>query len=472
MNTADFYYIIPLLSVTALACITLVFEIIFKGKTGIIFWLSMLGILFCAGMTIAYFDVSGTAFNEMVRVNRFTNFFNLVFLLAAFITILFSKSYLEKDKYNFGEYYILLLFSVVGMMLMVSAENLMILFLGIEIMSVAFYILAGFFRRNPKSNEASLKYFLLGCFATGFLLYGMALVYGSAGSTNLSQIFKNIAILKTQTLFIIGTGLIVIGLSFKIAAFPFHAYAPDVYEGAPTTISGFMSTAGKAAAFGAFLVIAFTTFNNGIEKIKDIIIFISILSMIIGNLTAIVQKNIKRMLAYSSIAHAGYMLIGIASNNILGYSGILFYLLVYSLMQIGAFAVVSIIEKGEEENLNLQDYYGLGYTKPALAVFMSIFMLSLAGIPPFGGFFGKYYIFMAAIDAGMTWLAIVGALASVVAVYFYINVIVAMYFRESSEKVDYKISLLDKMTLGLVSILILFLGIFPGTVLSILNGIF
>jgi NADH-quinone oxidoreductase subunit N len=472
MNSLDFYYIIPLLSVTILSLVILVLEIIFNGKIKVIFNASLIGVIACIFITINYFELNGIAFNGMVQTNPFTNFFSLIFLIAVLLTILFSKDYLGKSGYNFGEYYILILFSVVGMMLMVSSLDFMTFFLGIEIMSICFYILAGFFRKRLKSNEAALKYFLLGAFATGFLLYGIALVYGTSGTTSFMKIFTQITILKTQTLFLIGCGLIVVGLSFKIAAFPFHAYVPDVYEGSPTTISGFMSTAGKSAAFGSFILLALFIFSNDIPKIRDVIIFISIISMIIGNLIAIVQKNLKRMLAYSSIAHAGYMLIGLASNNILGLRGILFYLLVYTFMQIGAFAIVSIMEKGEDDNLNILDYNVLGYNKPALAVFMSIFMFSLAGIPPFGGFFGKYYIFIAAIEANLLWLAIFGAMASVVSVYFYINVIVAMYFKGKEEYQEIFTSKLSISVLTIITIILLFIGILPGFIMEVIGKVF
>jgi NADH-quinone oxidoreductase subunit N len=472
MNSLDFYYIIPLLSITSLSLFVLILEILFKGKTNLIFWVSLVGVIGSILITINYYNVNGIAFNGMVSSSPFSNFFNLIILIAILLTILFSKEYIQKSGANFGEYYILILFSAIGMMLMVSSRDFMTLFLGIEIMSICFYILAGFFRKRLKSNEAALKYFLLGAFSTGFLLYGIALVYGSSGTTSLITIFSKIAILKTQTLFLIGCGLIVVGISFKIAAFPFHAYVPDVYEGAPTTVSGFMSTAGKSSAFGSLILLTLFIFGNDIQKIRDVIIIISIASMVIGNLIALVQRNLKRMLAYSSIAHAGYMLIGLASNNLLGFSGILFYLLVYTFMQIGAFAVVSIFEQGEDDNLTLQDYNGLGYSKPLLAFFMSIFMFSLAGIPPFGGFFGKYYIFLAAIEANLTWLAIIGALASVVSVYFYINVIVAMYFREKPERTELSTSKLNIFTLSITSAIILLIGLLPGFILEVLNKVF
>jgi NADH-quinone oxidoreductase subunit N len=472
MTLLDYYYILPLLSLTVLSLLVLTLEVLFNGHTKLIFSFSLIGVIGCIVVTILNFNVTGVAFNEMVQSNRFVNFFIIIFLIGILFTLLFSKEYLERSTYNFGEYYILILFSTIGMILMVSARDLMIVFLGIEIMSICFYILSGFFRKRLKSSESALKYFLLGAFATGFLLYGIALVYGSSGTTNLMKIFQQISILKGQTIFLIGCGLIIVGLSFKIAAFPFHAYAPDVYEGAPTTISGFMSTSGKAAAFGTFLLLTLFIFGNGIIKIRDVIIVISIASMVIGTLVAIVQRNLKRMLAYSSIAHAGYMLIGLAANNLFGFSGILFYLLVYTFMQIGAFAVVSMIEKGEDDNLNIRDYYGLGHSNPVLAFFMSIFMFSLAGIPPFGGFFGKYYIFLAAIEANLTWLAIVGALISVVSVYFYINVIVAMYFKESTDIQEIKTGKLNIFTLSCSALIILFIGILPGMVLEILNKVF
>jgi NADH-quinone oxidoreductase subunit N len=339
----------------------------------------------------------------------------------------------------FDEFYTLLMMSIAGMMLMAHASDLMILFVGLEVMSIAFYVLAGLLRQQLGSNEAAMKYFLLGAFASGFLLYGIALVYGAVGDTGYKAIFSAAATTEFPTLFWTGMGLLIVGLGFKVAAFPFHQWAPDVYEGSPTVVTGFMSTAGKAAAFAGFvglMIPVSTSGAAGLIQLRWVLAILAVGSMLLGNITAIAQQNIKRMLAYSSIAHAGYMLIGLAAANPTGWSGITYYLAAYLFMQIGAFAVVGMLERENGGHLTIEDYRGLGRRRPGVAIIMAIFMFSLTGIPPFAGFFGKYYIFTAAVQGGLTWLAIVGVVASVISAWFYLGLIVAMFFREPSGEAE------------------------------------
>lgn len=374
-----------------------------------------------------------TAFGGLVAAGAWRNVFDIIFCSAGILTVLLSREYLERMGAMFDEFYTLVMMSVAGMMLMGHATDFMILFVGLEVMSIAFYVMAGLMRRSLASNEASMKYFLLGAFASGFLLYGIALIYGSIGGTSYAMLAKGIAGSPFPGLLWGGVALLIVGLGFKVVAFPFHQWVPDVYHGAPTVVAGFMSTAGKAAAFAGFVGAMAPVFAAGLPEAasaRNVLALMATASMLAGNIIAIAQSNIKRMLAYSSIAHAGYMMIGLASGTLTGYSGIAYYLAAYLFMQIGAFAVVGILERKNGEMLTIEEYRGLGRKRPGLAMTMAIFMFSLTGIPPFAGFFGKYILFAAAISTNMTWLAIVGVLSSVISAWFYLGLIVMMFFRE------------------------------------------
>ncbi|MEN3039490.1 MAG: NADH-quinone oxidoreductase subunit N, partial [Candidatus Kryptonium sp.] len=339
------------------------------------------------------------------------------------------------------------------------------------------YVLAGFVRKDPKSNEAALKYLLLGAFATGFLLFGIAFIYGSTTTTNLKIISANFQNYQNDFLFWLGAGLLLIGFSFKVAAVPFHMWAPDAYEGAPTPASGFMSAVSKSAAFGAFVLVFIFGFNGANEQVRQAIAVISVLSMVFGNIIAISQTNLKRMLAYSSIAHAGYILVGLASANELGKQGVLYYSLAYVLMQVGAFGIVSIIEKEENKSLDIKDYTGLGHRKPLLGVLMAIFMFALTGFPPFAGFVGKYYLFASAVQAGMTWLAVAGVLATLVSVYYYLNVVVNMYLKEPTLEIvsnpdEVKVSFSGAFAVIISAIGVFLIGVLPTFVTKYLERLF
>ncbi len=442
-----------------------------KNAANATFLISVLGLVFCGLISAGTIVLSGSAFGGMLASGGFASLFSALFAVSALLTILLSRDYLLMQNAHLGEYYLLVLFATLGMMLMASAADLIIVFLGLELMSVCLYVLAGFMRKRSISNESSLKYFLLGAFATGFLLYGIAFIYGAAGTTSIPFLIDHFTPLAGSQYFWIGLGLVMVGLAFKVGGVPFHMWIPDVYQGSPTTVSGFMSTGAKAAAFSAFiLVFAHPQFAEQ-PRLRTALAVLSAASMILGNLVAVSQSNIKRMLAYSSIAHAGYMLAGLAAMNQSGRDGILFYLIVYTFMNLGAFGVLSVLEREEEKNLTFDDYAGLALKRPFLAALMAVFMLSLAGIPPMAGFFAKYYLFVAAVQADLTWLAIVGVLTSIVSVYYYLRLIMAMYFRDGSPTESLPISRIGIATIAIAALLVIVLGIYPSSVLAIINGI-
>jgi len=381
-----------------------------------------------------------------------------------------SVNYLKEEEMSHGEFYALILFATVGMMFMSAGSNLITIFLGLETMSISIYVLAGFFRRSNKSNESALKYLLLGAFSSAFLLYGIALMYGATGTTDLkgiSEYLSNAAYLKDPML-LAGMGLLLVGFGFKIASVPFHMWTPDVYEGAPTSITAFMSVGVKAAAFAAFVRVFLYSLWDLQPDWNYVLWILAVLTMTLGNIVAIAQNNIKRMLAYSSIAHAGYIMVGMVASNELGTSSILFYMLAYAFMNLGAFGVIILYGRKGEENLDINDYSGMGFKYPALALLMSVFMFSLAGIPPTAGFVGKFYIFSAAIKSGYIWLAIIGVMNSLISVYYYLRITVMMYMKEPvKEFVGLKWS--PSMAIALIIAVIgtLLIGIFPSPYLDL-----
>lgn len=433
IQISDLLQIIPLLIIAGASVITLVIDAFSKNKN-IVFWFSLLSVIAAIVFALSNINMNTIIMNGFIKISILSTTFIILLLTSILISIIASKSYIEKEGINYGEYYSLMLFSLMGMILMVQANDLLIVFLGLELMSICFYVLAGFMRKRTWSNESAMKYFLLGAFMTGFLLFGISLMYGASGTTNLG-IIASMAALKTNAVFLIGLGLFLLGFFFKLGIFPFHMWIPDVYEGAPTTVSGMMSTAGKIAAVGILLPIVLAT---NVAEFRVIFSTAAILTMLFGNVIAIAQTNIKRLLAYSSIASAGYIMVGIAAMNDLSIKGITYYLIAYVFMQLGAFIVVSIIEQNSKDtdrfgNLSLNDYKGLAKNNPVLAMFLTIFLFSLAGIPPFAGFWGKYYLFYAAIQANLIWLSIIGITLSVISVYYYIRVIVYMWFQEPED---------------------------------------
>ncbi len=470
----DLLFTAPFTFLSVMAIIAMVLDALIVNSSRITFIFSAITLLISGILGISTFGLHGIGFNGMVTGGGFAAYFDILFSVGGLLTILASRQYLQRENIEHDEFYSLILFAVAGMMLIAHSNHLLMLFIGIEVMSVSFYILSGYMRNNAKSVESSLKYFLLGAFATGFLVYGIALIYGSTGSMDYNQIALNIHnnALNFPALLPVGVALIVIGLSFKAAAFPFHQWAPDVYQGAPTIVTAFMSTAGKAAAFAAFIPVVTVLMPSAPAKLQMIFAVMSAATMLIGNISALAQTNIKRMLAFSSVAHAGYIMMGLVSGSQYGYSGIVFYLTAYMLMQIGSFVIVAILERNGEKYLELSDYAGLSKRHPVLAAFMAIFMLSLAGIPPFAGFFGKYYLFTAAIDAGFLWLTLVGVLSSIISVYFYIGLIVKMYFTEpEGQREDNEVGM-SGLSLIITIAGVIVLGILPSGILSIASSLF
>ncbi len=472
-NFQEFYNVIPLLLIGAGILISLIIEIYFKESESILPWFTILLFILAGFHSIFNVNSVSIVFQNMLATGGNVSVFYFIFTIGAAIVALLSIDYLKKYGAYFGEYYILLQTSVLGMMLMAGAKDLFIIFLGLELMSVSFYALAGLNRKKLKANEAALKYFLLGAFATGFIVYGIALIYGTVQSTSIDMISSRFLELIPNKLFDAGILLFLIGFSFKIAAFPFHMWVPDVYEGSPTTIAGLFSTGGKAAAFSAIIISLGVIFSGRIVNyFSPYLSVLAVFSMIFGSIVAISQDNIKRMLAYSSIAHAGYMLIGLASGNSSGVAGVVFYLTAYTFMNLAAFGVVALIEGKDEANLSLKSYSGLASRNPVLAALLAIVMFSLAGIPPFAGFFGKYYVFMAAIKSNLTWLAIVGVISSVISVYFYLRVVVLMYFKDTETELS-----IEKSNTGLVAViisvaLIIIIGVAPGSIINLIYSFF
>ncbi|NOX38697.1 MAG: NADH-quinone oxidoreductase subunit N [Calditrichaeota bacterium] len=473
IGTRDLIAILPI-AVVSLFGLYLLLQSVFAPRMNriIIPYLGIVGVVLALVSNFVLIGMDTTAFEGMVRVDRLTVVLNFVFLITAALSLLMTISYHEQERVEFLEFTPLVLFSTAGMMLMGSAESLMTLFLGLETMSIALYVMAGFRRTNRHSLEAALKYFLLGAFATGFLLYGMALTYGMVGSTNLTQIANYFAqnALDVKLVALIGLGLIIIGFGFKVALVPFHMWTPDVYQGSPMPVTAFMAVGAKAAGFAAILrVISLSAFSISFHW-TEVMWVLAVLTMTVGNIIALVQDNIKRMLAYSSIAHAGYILVGIVASNDMTVPSVAFYLIVYLFMNLGAFAVATMVAGQNERRVKIQYYHGLGRTQPLLALAMAIFMFSLAGFPPTAGFIGKFYIFSAALQSGYVWLVIIGVINSLISVYYYLNVVVAMYMHQPVDDKKLPGVLPGVGVVILLAVLgIFYLGIFPGTMLSVLR---
>ncbi|MGE5314129.1 MAG: NADH-quinone oxidoreductase subunit N [Acidobacteriota bacterium] len=472
-KSSDLYGASPILVLSLFSLVALVVNAAVKHSGRILFALSAVGLVSSGACAAYLFPSNATAFSTMVLVGGYASMFDLLFLAAALLTLMFSYPYLEREDYHFGEYYVLVLFATIGMMMMGSAADLITIFIGLEIMSVSFYVLAGFIRVKQAANEAALKYFLLGAFATGFLLYGIALIYGTTGTTNLFSIASIFPMaFSSQPVVAIGFGLMLIGLAFKVAAAPFHMWVPDVYEGSPTPVTGFMSTGGKAGAFAALLLAFSLPMSLHDPRFVTVIAVLSAASMIVGNLLGVAQTNIKRMLAYSSIAHAGYMLVGIASGASIGSQGVSFYLISYALTNLGAFGVVSVFERENGRNLLNEDFAGLAARRPVLAALLAMFMFSLTGLPPFAGFVGKYLLFSSAVGAHLTWLAILGVMTSLFSAYYYLRIVVLMYFRDPVQTEPIALPKTAMVSLALSGFGILLIGIVPSLVLDAMKAIF
>jgi NADH-quinone oxidoreductase subunit N len=465
-QSADYVRILPEIVLSIFGMIVMVLEPLLDEENGqkVLGFIALVGALAGIGATWFMAQAPGLAFWNMVKVDQFSVFFHVLVIAIAAVVILSSYEYMAVQKIRAGEYYALILFGVVGMALMSSAIELVLIFIALEISSISSYVLAGFRRHEASSAESSLKYFLLGSFATAFFLYGVALMFGATGSTNIDQISKTLQVGPIPLLAFVAVAFMFVGLGFKVAAAPFHIWTPDVYEGAPAPIVGFMSTAPKAAAFAVLLRVIFVINVPG----RIWLIWVAAaLSMTLGNLGALVQNNVKRLLAYSSIAHAGYLLVAFAAAPGLGTSAAMFYTAAYAAMNLGAFAVVSHFANAGERYVTLEDYEGLGRSSPLLAATLTVFLLSLIGIPMTGGFFAKFYVFSAAVKANLIWLTIIGVLNSGIGAYYYLRIIVMMYMRESRKEVPVTpVPVPLSLAIAVCIAATLYLGLFPGAVLQ------
>ncbi len=396
---------------------------------------AFLALLAAAVLSVVAAADPGPAFSNLLAVDGFSTFFRILVCAAGMLVVLISSNYLREHGHDSGEYYALVLFSVAGQCLMAASNELIMLFIGLECSSIASYVLAGYLRDDKRNNEAALKYFLLGSFASAFFLYGVAWLWGASGTTSLSELRRlmldpSSGVAGTMTA--AATALLLVGLAFKVSAAPFQMWAPDVYQGAPAPVAAFLSVGPKAAAFAMFLRILMTTFLPIRDRWEPVLWAVALATMVIGNFAALHQSNIKRLLAYSSIAHAGYILVALTAMSDTGAAAAMFYLAAYTFMNIGAFAVVTWVAGREERHVELMDFAGLGRRSPAMAAVLSIFLLSLTGVPLTAGFFGKFYIFKAALDSDLVWLAVLGLLNSAVAAYYYLRIIVMMYMHEPS----------------------------------------
>lgn len=443
MTLLDLNAILPIIILIAWALVLMLADLwIPRGRKGILALLSALGLAVALGFTLAAGGQGLTAFNGMVVVDGFSTALDSIFLVSGLVAVALAFNWLRRMQLERGEYYTLMLFSIAGMMLMAHAYDLIIVFLALELLSIPLYILAGFYRDRADSEEASLKYFLLGAFASGFVLYGIAMVFGATGRTDMAGIYS---VMQTgggnATLFLLGAGLILVGFSFKVAAFPFHMWVPDVYQGAPSPVTGFMSVAVKAAGFAALLRVFVTVFPSLAGQLLPALWAISALTMIAGNVLAIAQTNIKRLLAYSSISNAGYLLMAFVTfgNPAVqpdSIASMIFFLVAYGFTALGAWAVVVAMEQAEDKGLGLSDFAGMGRKHPWLALAMLVFMLSFTGMPLTLGFWGKFYLFRTAVQGGQVVLALIGLLTSLISAYYYLRVVVIMYMRAGEPQVQ------------------------------------
>jgi NADH-quinone oxidoreductase subunit N len=434
-----------------------------KRLMGWLGFVGMLGALAALGVSSRH---AGAAYSGLVMVDEFSLFMHAIVILVGALVMLGSFHYLDEERVQRGEYYALILFAVTGMCILSGANELVTAFLGLEMSSIATYILAGFRRTALKSNEASLKYFLLGSFATAFFLYGIAMVYGATGQTGIPAIAGVLASASPSPLLVLGVGMIFVGLGFKVVIAPFQIYAPDVYEGAPTPVAGLLASAPKAATFALLLRVFYTSFSTVGPLWFWAVWIAAVLSMVVGNFAALTQTNVKRMLAYSSIAHAGYIMVAFAALTAVGMAAALFYLAAYALMKLGAFLVVTELGGTGEKRLEIKDYAGLGTQQPVLAACLALFLLSLLGLPLTGGFVGKFYAFQAGLDSRLVWLVVIAALNTIVGAYYYLQVIVVMYFREpQTEFPAQRTGGPLRVALMACAIGVIYLGVFPSRVM-------
>jgi NADH-quinone oxidoreductase subunit N len=469
-SVIDIVAILPESLLVITAILVLILDLLDKRdeKVGLV-PLSIVGFVGAGIVSAFLWGRSGYAFSDMVVADNFTAVFRILLCFIGAITVLVSPAYLRYRDIRLGEYYPLLIIAVFGMMVMVSAADLLLFFLGLETLSIALYVLACLDRRDSRSTEAALKYLILGAFSTAFLLYGVALLYAVTGSTSYAGIMEGLRGTSPDPLAVVGIGFLLIGFAFKIAAVPFHFWSPDVYQGAPTPITAFMSVGPKAAAFVALIRVFGIALDGTADVWMDALAIIAALTMTLGNVVALRQQNIKRMLAYSSIAHAGYLLVGIVAGGERAFAAMSFYLVAYALMNLGAFTVAMLVNRRGDGDYQLEDYKGAGFAHPLLGVTMTIFMFSLAGIPPTAGFFGKLYLFSAAVEKGYVVLVVIAVLNSALAAYYYLRILGYMYMARPERE----LKLVPRLgaytfTLVLTSVVILLIGALPAGMLNLL----
>ncbi len=467
----EYIRVLPEMILTVIATLVMVLETMTgpRGKRAL-GYLSLAGFAVAFAAAIAGAGVQGPAFSGMVTLDGFAVFFRVLVLAVAMLVTLMSFAYLDREQAQSGEYYALLMFSVAGQCIMAAAGELIVVFIGLEISSIASYVLAGFLRRQKLANEASAKYFLLGSFATAFLLYGIALIYGTTGTTSIAGIHNVLG--NPQTApggLLVGTAaaLMFVGFAFKVSAAPFQIWAPDVYQGAPAPVTAFLAAGPKAAAFAIFLRVYMTAFGSISYRWEPIVWLSALLTMIVGNFAALRQTNVKRMLAYSSIAHAGYVMVAVTAHSEIGTAAAMFYLAAYVFMNIGAFAIVSYFSRCGERFVEIEDFAGLGWRQPVTAALFTIFLLSFIGVPLTGGFFAKFYVFRAALDAHLAWLTVLGLLNSAVAAFYYLRLLVVMYMHEPGKSTEDlpPLSVGTRTAIWASAVLTVLLGVFPSAVL-------
>jgi NADH-quinone oxidoreductase subunit N len=455
--------LLPSLIVVATACLVLLLDLWPTRGKGHLATVSLAGLVGALLSAIALWGTRVRGFRDMVVLDDYALFFHLVIGYAAALIVLLSVDYLARTGAESGEYYALLLFATSGMFLLASAGDLIAVFLALELMSLSLYVLAGLFKLRLTAGEASMKYFLLGVFASAFLLYGIALLYGATGTTNVDRLASAAASAPGDPLIMLGLAMLMVGFGFKISSVPFHMWAPDVYQGAPTSVTALIATGSKAAVFAALIRFVVSALRPAQTDWTALLWALAVATMTVGNVVALAQSNLKRMLAYSSVAHVGYMLVGLVAGGPSGAGAVMFYLLAYAFTTVGTFGVITLLERAGDEAVQVRDYAGLARRHPLLAFTLALFLLSLVGIPPLAGFVAKFYLFGAAVKAGFIWLAVIAVLNSVVAAYYYLRVIVMMYMQEpDADSAALAPSFAGGLALAIALLGIVLLGVAPG----------